>query len=147
MSSFPESSFLYFFFTCYLSFIQISKNRFNYPLRFIQKSKIVLITQTIRMCACGNNYLKCVNTKCCVLMLLCFCIYFRGLWEENIIQETSMMGCNFNVFANYWVQLNYERNFCCKRFSINLPKAITNETFGYNSLIHKVSQNSFGKTL
>ena len=34
------------------------------PLSFIQRSKILLITETIRMCACANNYWKCVNNKC-----------------------------------------------------------------------------------
>ena len=75
-------------------------------LTFIETSKIVLIIGTLRICACAKNYWKCVNNKCLrVLMLLCFCIYFRVSLKQNIILETSMMGCDFNVVASYCVQL------------------------------------------
>ena len=55
----------------------------NTVFPFVSES-LFLITGTLRMCVCVNNYWKFVNNLC----LRVYAIMF---------QETFMMGCDFNV--------------------------------------------------
>ena len=87
------------------------------PLNFIQTSTFVLITWTMPMCAWPDNFWKCIKNKCLrVLMLLCFCIYFRVLQNESLIQENMYYGgallmllliaeCNFSKNKIFFTNL------------------------------------------
>ena len=67
------------------------------PSSFIQTSINVLIMGNMHMCACANNYCKCVNSKCLrVIMLLFASVYIlQSSRRRNLIKKNIYDGVRF----------------------------------------------------
>ena len=114
------------------------------PLSFIQTSKRVLIIATTQMCACANNYWKCVHSIClCAIMLSNALVYILEFSEREIwLKKTSMMGCTSNV-----AECNFTKNkFLIQTFSNKSSKTDYqwNVTITYFT---KILQDCFSKSL